>query len=51
MKNYITKMRQRFITGLEPLTNYDTYIEQVKLLGGDQYVEIWQRAYDGWRNR
>lgn len=51
MKNYVTKMRQRFITGLEPLTNYDTYISQVQLLGGDKYSEIWQQAYDAYKDR
>ncbi len=51
MKNYTTKMRQRFITGKEPLTNYDTYVNNVKRLGGDKYEEIWQRAYDAYLAR
>lgn len=51
MKNYVSKMRQRFITGLEPLTNYDTYVQQVQLLGGTEYAQIWQQAYDAWKSR
>lgn len=51
MKNYITKQRMRFITGKEPLTNYDTYVKNVKRLGGDKYVDIWQRAYDSYKTR
>lgn len=46
MKNYMSKMRHRFVTGRMPLTNYDAYIEQVKLMGGDTFEDIWQRAYD-----
>lgn len=51
MKNYITKQRMRFIQGKEPLTNYDTYVKNVKRLGGDKYVDIWQRAYDSYKTR
>ncbi len=51
MKNYVTKQRQRFITGKEPLTNYDTYVNNVERLGGTKYAEIWQQAYDSWQAR
>lgn len=51
MKNYLSEMRQKFITGKEPLTNYDTYLDQVKLLGSEQYEEIWQECYDAYAAR
>lgn len=51
MKNYLTEMRQKFIEGKEPLTQYDTYLDQVKLLGSDQYEEIWQECYDAYAAR
>ena len=51
MKNYVTKQRQRFIQGKEPLTNYDTYVGNVERLGGTKYAEIWQQAYDSWQAR
>lgn len=51
MLNYISKMRHRFITGRIPITEYDTYVEQVKLLGGDKYQSIWQQAYDEYLER
>ena len=51
MKNYMSKMRHRFVTGRIPLTEYDTYVEQVKLLGGDKFEEIWQTAYDEYLTR
>ena len=51
MKDYMTKMRQRFVTGRMPLTNYDSYLEQCRLLGGDTFTQIWQQAYDAYLER
>ncbi len=51
MKEYISKMRMRFIQGKAPLTEYDAYVAQVKQQGGDKYAEIWQQAYDNYKNR
>lgn len=51
MKNYVTKMRAKFIRGEVALTDYDTYVKQVKDLGGDDYVKIWQDAYDAYMSR
>ncbi len=51
MKDYIRESRQEFIEGTNPLTNYDTYIEQLKLLGVENYVAIWQECYDAYMAR
>lgn len=51
MKNYISKMRHRFITGAAPLTEYDAYVAQVKELGADKYIELWSEAYDNYKTR
>lgn len=51
MKGYISEAREEFITGKNPLTNYDTYIEQLKLLGSEDYEEIWQECYDAYKAR
>lgn len=51
MKSYIGKMRQKFIEGKQPITDYDSYIEQVKLMGGEEYAKIWQEAYDAYQAR
>lgn len=51
MKDYIRESRQEFIEGKMPLTNYDSYIEQLKLLGVEEYVEIWQECYDAYMAR
>lgn len=51
MKEYISKMRRRFIEGKAPLTEYDAYVAQVKEKGGDRYAEIWGEAYENYKNR
>lgn len=51
VKNYIRKMRKRFIEGSAPLTEYDTYVAQVQELGGDRYNEVWTQAYENYKNR
>lgn len=51
MKGYITKMRARFIQGGANLTDFDSYVSQVKTMGADQYAEIWQEAYDAYKSR
>ncbi len=51
MKDYLSEKRQDFITGKEPLTNYDTYLEQLRLLGSEEYEEIWQECYDAYAAR
>lgn len=51
MKSYISEKRQDFITGKEPLTNYDAYVEQLKLFGSEDYENIWQECYDAYAAR
>lgn len=51
MNEYIREMRQKFITGEEPLTNYDAYVEQMKLMGAEFLVQTWQECYDNYLNR
>lgn len=48
MKDYISKKRKEFVEGGEPLTKYDDYLEQVRLMGADEYVKIWQECYDAY---
>ncbi len=51
MKNYIHKMRHRFITGQAPLTEYDAYVAQVKQLGADEFLAVWSQAYENYKTR
>lgn len=43
-------MEAKFITGVEPISNWDKYVETIKEMGIDRYVEIHQEAYNNWRS-
>ena len=51
MKSYLSEMRQKFITGKEPLTSYDKYLDQCEMLGSKEYERIWQECYDAYAAR
>jgi len=48
LNTYVRQMEAKFITGAEPITNWDNYISTVKKMGGDRMQEIHQAAYDRW---
>ena len=43
---YISEMFVKFITGQEPLTNYDNYIDTLQKMGMDDLIAAYQAAYD-----
>ncbi|GAA0376892.1 extracellular solute-binding protein [Paenibacillus motobuensis] len=43
---YVKQMEARFVTGQEPLSNWNKYVDQLKKMGVDRYVELYQAAYD-----
>lgn len=43
---YVEEMTYKFITGQTPLSEYDTYVEQLKAMNLDRAVEIYQNALD-----
>jgi putative aldouronate transport system substrate-binding protein len=45
---YVTQMEAKFVTGQEPLSNWDKYVAQLKKMGSDKIVELYQSAYDSW---
>lgn len=47
--NYGTDMFNKFISGQEPLTNFDTYVETIKKMGIDEAMKIYQTAYDRYK--
>ena len=51
MKSYISKQRQKYIEGTEPLTTFDQYLEKVNTMGADKYTQIWQECYTNYKNR
>lgn len=46
MSKYIAEMQYKFITGQEPLTNYDNYIDTLQKMGMDDLIAAYQGAYD-----
>lgn len=48
LDTYVKQMEAKFVTGQEPLSNWDKYVSQLKKMGSDRLVEIYQAAYDRW---
>ncbi|WP_223068367.1 extracellular solute-binding protein [Paenibacillus caui] len=46
IETYITEMEAKFINGSTPFSEWDKYVETVKDMGMDQYLEIYQAAFD-----
>ncbi|MBR3764034.1 MAG: extracellular solute-binding protein [Clostridia bacterium] len=45
VNNYFTEMHIKFITGAEPLSNYDAFIAQLERMGLDRVLDIYRTAY------
>lgn len=45
---YVEQMEAKFITGVESLDKYDDYVKTLKDMGLDDYVKVYQEAYDRW---
>ena len=43
---YIEDMTRKFITGEEPLTNFDNYMDQLQKMGIEDLIAAYQAAYD-----
>lgn len=44
--DYSDKMEAKFITGDTPLSEYDNYVQEMKKLGAEEYVSLYQKGYD-----
>ncbi|GIP02890.1 sugar ABC transporter permease [Paenibacillus lautus] len=51
VSNYKEEMFVKFIVGKEPMESYDKYVEQLKKLGIERAVEIYQSALDRYNSR
>ncbi|MFC4808572.1 extracellular solute-binding protein [Paenibacillus sp. GCM10023250] len=49
LNTYVRQMEAKFVTGAEPLTNWDGYVATIKKMGGERMAEIYQTAYDRWK--
>ncbi|MEK4356508.1 ABC transporter substrate-binding protein [Paenibacillus sp. FSL M7-1455] len=50
LNTYVQQMEAKFVTGQEPLSNWDKYVAQLKKMGADRIVELYQGAYDRWNS-
>ncbi len=48
LNSYVEQMEARFITGVEPLSNWDDYVQTIESMNLEEYVQIHQEAYDRW---
>ncbi|KQL58584.1 MULTISPECIES: extracellular solute-binding protein [Bacillaceae] len=48
LKSYVEQLEARFITGVEPLSNWDKYVDTIESMNIEEYIEIYQVAYDRW---
>ncbi|MCU6711448.1 extracellular solute-binding protein [Paenibacillus sp. J5C_2022] len=46
LDTYVKQMEAKFVTGQEPLENWDKYVAQLKKMGSDRIVELYQSAVD-----
>ena len=51
VNKYVDQMVAKFITGAEPIENYDKFVSQIKKLKIDRAIEIQQAAYDRYIKR
>ncbi len=51
VNNYITEMELKFITGEEPLSNYDAYVAQLDRMGMGEALRIYREAYAAYQSK
>lgn len=48
IRSYMDQMTAKFVTGEEPLSNFDAYVNNLKKMNLDELTKIMQTAYDKW---
>ncbi|WP_235817441.1 MULTISPECIES: extracellular solute-binding protein [Gracilibacillus] len=48
LQSYVEQMEAKFITGVEPISNWDAYVSTIENMNIERYIEIHQEAYDRW---
>lgn len=51
IKTYVDEMTIKFIMGVEPMSNYDKFVEQIKKLNVDKAIQIKQAGVDRFSKR
>ncbi|GAB2540853.1 extracellular solute-binding protein [Gracilibacillus alcaliphilus] len=48
LQSYVEQAEAKFITGVEPMSNWDAYVTTIENMNVERYIEIYQAAYDRW---
>lgn len=48
---YLSDMEMRFITGAEPLSNFDSFVSNMQRMGIDRVVDIYTRYYEAYQSK
>src|SRR5699024_3892133 len=48
LESYVEQMEAKFITGVEPISNWDNYVDTIEGMNIDRYIEVYHDAYDRW---
>jgi putative aldouronate transport system substrate-binding protein len=51
VNTYVNEMKLKFIMGAEPIENFDKFVEQIKKLGMEKYLGLYQKALDRYSKR
>ena len=46
IQKYVEEMRDKFISGSEPLDNWEKYVEEIEKMGLDEYMDVQEAAYE-----
>lgn len=49
--NYIAEMELKFITGEEPLSNFDAFVDQLERMGVGEALAIYRKQYEAYQAR
>lgn len=48
LETYVEQMEAKFITGVEPLENWDKYVKTIESMNLKEYVDVYKTAYERW---
>lgn len=51
LNTYISEQTTKFITGQKPLSEYDAFVNEIKKMGVEKSIAVYQKALDRYNNR
>ena len=50
IETYVNEMLAKFVTGKTPFTEWDNYVQTLKNMGLDKYMQVYKSAYQRYKN-